>query len=220
MDTYRTEEEQIDAIKKWWSKNGINTVLTIVVVSALVVGWRGWQSRQLDNEAEASALYQNLFEVHQQLEQQANEENAATADHLTTQLKENFESSAYARYAALFKAKRDAEKGEFSDAESELNWALARTEGGVLTPEDLPLRDLLQLRIAKVLLAQKKLDEAEAALAKIASPEFQILAMELEGDISLARGNIEEARESYQQALDSLGASGAAEILRIKIDNL
>ena len=220
MDTYRTEEEQIEAIKTWWKKNGTSTILSIVVVSALVVGWRGWQSRQLENEAAASALYQNLFEIHQKLEQQGDDENRATANHLTEQLKEEHGNSAYARYAAMFKAKRDAEQGEFTVAESELNWALSKTSGGLLSEKDLPLQDLLQLRLAKVLLAQKKLDEAELALSKVSSKEFKVLALELHGDISLANGDVEKARENYQAALDGLGATGAAEILRIKIDNL
>ncbi|MDF1642923.1 MAG: tetratricopeptide repeat protein [Pseudomonadales bacterium] len=220
MDTYRTEEEQVEAIKNWWKSNGVSTITTIAVAIALVVGWRGWQDSQVENAATASSLYQNLFQIQQKLEQQATEEDFATADHLTGQLKSDYESSAYARYAALLKAKRSAEKGDMATAEAELQWALVRTEGGVLTDEDLPLRDLLQLRLAKIYLAQEKFEDAQAALKKVNAKQFKAIGQELEGDIFYAQGELDRARKSYQLAMDNADRIGSTEVLRIKMSNL
>jgi len=224
VDTYRTEEEQVEAIKSWWKTNGTSTVMTVVVAIAIVVGWRGWQDQQVENASIASSLYQNLFVLQQTISQtgngQVSAEDLATANHLTEQLKDEYGSSAYARYAALLKAKRDAEKGDFSAAEAELDWAIEHSESGLLTDEDAPLLDLLQLRLAKVQVAQEKFDEATAILANIVSKQFVALAQELEGDIYFARGELEKARESYQVAMDNEDRPGSTEILRIKMSNL
>jgi len=220
VDTFRTEEEQVEAIKSWWKNNGVSTVTTIAIAIALVVGWRGWQDRQVENAAAASSLYQNVFEVDQKIEQQGSEEDYATANHLTEQLKENHEDSAYARYAVLLKAKRDAEQGDLAAAEAELQWALAHSDGGLLTEQDLPLQDLLQLRLAKVLLAQDKFDEAKIALTVVEAKQFVALAQELEGDILFAQGDKQQAKQQYQKALDNQDRTASTEVLRIKMSNL
>ena len=62
MDMYTTEEQQLDAIRKWWKANG-NSVLTgIVLAISIVLGWQLWkQNKQASGEAGA-ALYTQMIE--------------------------------------------------------------------------------------------------------------------------------------------------------------
>ena len=46
MEDYRTEEEQIEALKRWWSENGKSIVIGIALAGASVFGWRAWQDQQ------------------------------------------------------------------------------------------------------------------------------------------------------------------------------
>ena len=46
METFRTEEEQVEAIKRWWQENGKSTVLGVAIAMAAVFGWRGWNDYQ------------------------------------------------------------------------------------------------------------------------------------------------------------------------------
>jgi len=220
VDTFRTEEEQVEAIKSWWKENGTNTLVTVVVAVAIVIGWRGWQDSQVEGTAAASALYQSLFQVEQQISVEPNDEDQATANHLTEQLKESHENSAYARYAALLKSKRSAESGDLDTAEAELLWALDHTDGTILSDDDLPLRDLLQLRLAKVFMAQEKFDQAQTALNEIVAKQFVAMAQEVEGDILFAQGETAKAKEQYQIAIDNQDRVGSTEVLRIKMSNL
>ena len=83
MTDLRTDEEQAEIIKKWWSENGTSLVSTVAVAIAGVVGWNYWQdSKQATGEA-ASAVYTQLVEL------AAQENSDATADmqRLAEQLK-------------------------------------------------------------------------------------------------------------------------------------
>ena len=43
MADHLTDEEQVEALKKWWRENGKSVVGGVVLGLALVGGWRGWQ---------------------------------------------------------------------------------------------------------------------------------------------------------------------------------
>ncbi len=46
MDVYRTEDQQLDALKGWWKKNGTSIIVAIALGLAIVVGGRTWISQQ------------------------------------------------------------------------------------------------------------------------------------------------------------------------------
>ena len=46
MDVYRTEEEQIEAIKKWWQTNGNNILIGIGLAIAVVFGYQFWKDSE------------------------------------------------------------------------------------------------------------------------------------------------------------------------------
>ena len=44
MAEMRTEEEQIEAIKQWWKKNGSSLLIGVGLALAIVFGWQAWQN--------------------------------------------------------------------------------------------------------------------------------------------------------------------------------
>ena len=52
MSTLETEEQQVEAIKKWWQENGKSLIAGIVIGLGGIVGWQGWQTYQIE-QAEA-----------------------------------------------------------------------------------------------------------------------------------------------------------------------
>ena len=48
MADHLSEEEQIEAFKRWWAENGLQTLLSIVLVVGGYFGWQGWQQHQQD----------------------------------------------------------------------------------------------------------------------------------------------------------------------------
>ncbi len=215
MDTYRTEDEQVEALKKWWRENGRSTILGVVVAVALAGGWRFWQGWQDDQSSAASEIYHSLLEADARAPQQ--DAQRKTAVYLATQLREDFSRSGYAEFAALFLARYAAEDGNWEEAEAQLRWVIEQK------PE-APLLAQARLRLAQVLSGAGRHDEALAQLAKVAQPGYEALAAEARGDILLARGDEAAALQAYTEAQAALSAAaargGGNALLRMKIQQL
>ena len=61
MDVYKTEEEQVEAIKKWWSENGKSIIAGIIIGIAAIFGWRGYENHAAMQAKSASTLYEQLL---------------------------------------------------------------------------------------------------------------------------------------------------------------
>lgn len=214
MDNYRTEEEQVEAIKQWWKKNGTHTLLTVALALAVVFGWQNWQQRQANTAEAASVSYQQLLEVASLLEREPTDGRRATASHLVETLKDEFSRTVYAQYAALLQARLLVENDDLDGAAAQLRWVLdAKPEASI--------RQLARLRLARVQFAQ---GDAKGALAIIDEGDFGRFAgafYELEGDIRLAAGEIEAARGSYQRAQAGSGGELAPNpLVEMKLQSL
>lgn len=207
MDVYQTEEEQIEALKKWWAENGISIVLGIVLGLAGLFAWRAWQSHVISQASAASAVYQKMVT---QMAAAKPDKAQQTASDLTTR----FESTEYAVFSKLIEAKIAVDKGKLDLAADDLRWGLKHNSQASMDRE-------IRLRLARVLIAQNKYDEALDAL-KVKEPgEYLGSYEELRGDIAAKQGRKEEARAAYEQALNAAHASGAdTGILETKLDNL
>jgi len=210
----RTEEEQVDALKRWWQENGKTLLLTLAVALALVFGWRTWQDRQAAEAANASALYQNLVQaVTLALGPEPDAAQVATAEHLALNLKTDYEDSAYASLGALLMARVAVEQAELDQALEELEWVLVRD------PSDA-LRTVATLRKAQVLGEQGQVGTALALLDSLEPGNFEVSYQELKGDLLLKDGKAAEARDAYRLAAQAAETSGVRPLLTMKLENL
>ncbi|MBI2993925.1 MAG: tetratricopeptide repeat protein [Gammaproteobacteria bacterium] len=203
MDVYRTEEEQLEALRGWWKENGQSAVLGVVIGLAAVFGWRAWQSHELNRGEAASALYQELAIAVRNSE-------TDKADKTAADLQRRFSDTPYAIFAALIHARLAVDAGDPGAAAGHLRTALAKNRDPVLKRE-------IRLRLARVLESQDMHDEAFALLDG-APGAYEADYGELRGDIEAARGRIEAARAAYENALKQTRASGSAtDVLEVKL---
>ncbi len=203
METYQTEEEQLEALKKWFRDNGRHVVTGMLVAAVAAFGIYSWQQRQQHRADTASVEYQNLLQAVNIIGANAagantadantRKEQLATARHLADTLKSDFENSTYAQFAALFKAKLAVEDNDLAQAEAELKWVLAHK------PSD-DMRALTQLRLARVLHAKGDDTGALAQLDETAAGSYASAYLQLKGDIAQTRGDLEAARAAYKRA--------------------
>ena len=191
MDTYRTEEEQIDAIKKFIADDGAKVVAAIVVVIASYFGYQFWQKDQQAN-IEIASIYYSELSMAATAEQSVSEENRSRFDSAFIKLLAEFPESIYASYATLHKAKLEVEAGELDKATQSLQWV-------VDTKANDELVALAILRLAKVKAEQGDLDKALALLQTNAGP-FTSAYEESKGDIYIAQNNLSEALIAYKKA--------------------
>ena len=214
MDAYRTEDEQVEALKRWWKENGTSTLLTIVVVVGGYFGWQAWDKNKQQQQAAASAQYQQLLQVTMELEQDANDARYATASHLVDTLKTEYPGSLYAHYAALMQAKLLVDQKDLEAAQAQLRWVLDNKP----EPE---LQYLARLRLARVMFAAGEPEQALAQMSGADYGEFASLYYELRGDIHAGQGDLEAARQDYQSALTSDTANpNAMPLVRMKLESL
>lgn len=206
MEIYNSEQEQVDALKAWWDKNGRITIIAIVVVLLGVLGWKSWMQNKHQRAEAASVQYQQMLDTI--------EANPSQAMELGRAIVGEHPRSSYAVFASLAMARLMVEQKDFDAAAAHLTMAMEQAG------ED-SIKQMARLRLARVLHAQGKSDEALNLLAAEVAPGFRGGYDELRGDILLSQGQSAAAREAYSNALT--GYSDAPEkrsLVQMKLDDL
>jgi predicted negative regulator of RcsB-dependent stress response len=207
VDPYVTEDQQVEALAKWWKENGSSIIVGVVLGLAIVFSVRIWTDWRAGKAEAASAVYQ-------QVQGGLEGGNATAVQEAGMRLMEEYPNSTYAVLGALAQAAVLAEKGDLAGAQGRLEWALNHAT-------DPHLKALAQLRLARLVLdggnPARALELGEAAATAGFGAEYD----NLHGDVLRVQGDREGARSAYQAALDKLPAgSRGAEDLRMKLDGL
>ena len=205
-----TDDEQLVAMKDWWDRNGKPLVTGGLLALVVVFGWQAWQKYQTNQSQGASNLYQALLET---TLRPTGEPDAAKVAELSGKLKNEFGGSAYAQYASLFVAKVAVESGKLDDAAAELKLVMDK-------PADATLGEIARQRLARVLAAQKKVEEALKLLEGDADQAFLASREELKGDLLVQLGRAGEAHAAYEKAKAALSDDAAIGGLQLKLDDL
>ncbi|MBV7479167.1 tetratricopeptide repeat protein [Pseudomonas sp. PDM31] len=205
-----TEDEHLADLKDWWSRNGKPLVTGGLLALVIVFGWQAFHKYQNNQAQGASILYQQLLET--TLTPDGKPDAARVAD-LAGKLNAEFGGSAYAQYGSLFVAKVAVDSGKLDDAASQLK-AIADK------PANPALGEIARQRLAQVLGAQNKADEALKLLEGDADKAFLATREELKGDLLVQLGRTEEANAAYQKAKAALSDEAAVGGLQIKLDDL
>ena len=208
MATYDLEEqEKIDGLKSWWEVYG---TLAIIIVATFVAGisgtqaWKYYQKQQSDQTVE-------LFISLQGIDESGDSEKIRDAARLLT---EGFPDSGYASRAALISARASIDAKDIKNARNQLQWVLVNTE-------EIELKDIARLRLAGLLLDEKKHDEALKLLESKHSEFFDSLYGDLKGDVFANKGSISEARAAYKMAMSKIDKKETRyKIIQMKLDAL
>lgn len=207
MEGYRTDEEQVEAVKEWWQENGKSIVFGVVLGLGGVFGWRAWQNHMITQAEQASNSYDELVST-------LRGPDPAEAREAAQRILERHPKTAYAIFADMILARLEVNAGNLDAAAAHLRAALDSSDDAALDKE-------IRLRLARVLVAQDQPDEALGVIDIAEAGEFSARYDELRGDIELARGKPEAAREAYERALAAARTAGAdTALLEDKLANL
>ena len=207
MEVYETDDERVEAIKKWWKENGMSLVSGLVIGISALAGWNLWTDHKQGISDQASMVYTRMMAS---IAQGKPDQTQTSAGELVT----NFSDSPYAIHAALAMAKVKVEQGEVVAATSQLRWALDHASQAAM-------QHIARLRLTRVLVAQEKHDAAMAELAGIDAGSFKAMYEELRGDILLGQGKNREAHEAFRSALNILEPTSRNRmLLQMKIDSI
>lgn len=181
------EQERLAELKAWWEDNRWFVLGAVVAAVLAFAGYRGyywWNARQAE---EAAALYKPVAEAI------AAKDNKK-ADESAQKVIQEHPGSFYASESALMLAKSAFDAGKLDEARKQLEWVVAN---GVDAH-----RGIARVRLAGVLMEQKKYDDALKVLDGNKDEAFAPLVADMRGDIMLTQHRLDEARANYKLAAE------------------
>ena len=188
METYNPDDE-LQQLREWLRDNGPALLAGLLLGALLVGGWSGWKYYTARQSLLASIEFGHLHEVLQS-------GDAKHAEEVTAKLTTQYSRTPYAALASLELAADQVKRGQFESALKQYQWAAHEAK-------DRKLRHIARLRGARLLWNLGRSEEALAELQAHRQGSFAPLFAELRGDILAARGQPEEARQAYAEALAS-----------------
>ena len=138
------ENDQVEAIKSFFAENGKALAVGVILGIGALVGWRYWNSHQLDTARESSAAYENAVSSLSSGKPEA----LAAAEKFAADSK-----NTYGAFASLELAQVFVDKSDLAQAEKQLQQGLAAAS-------DENLKSVISLRLARVQLQLKQPDVA------------------------------------------------------------
>jgi predicted negative regulator of RcsB-dependent stress response len=207
VEVYLSEEERVEALKKWWKENSASVIGGIALGLAVVYGWKAWEGAQVRKAEEASGLFQQLIKT-------AEDKNSRDpALNLSDKIIHEFQGTAYANFAALYQARLRVESGDLPGARKVLSDLLESTS-------DENEKLLIRLRLARVIQEQGDSAEALKLVENLKADElgsFLALYEELRGDLLLDLKRPADALAAYEK---SRAAEATSPLLELKIRDL
>ncbi|MGO2146642.1 YfgM family protein [Halomonas sp.] len=189
----RSEEEQLDIVKRWWKENGTSLIAGAALAAAGVFGWNAWQNYQQGQSEAASVRYQQLVNV--ATANELDEQQTASARELISELTDDYGKTLYAELALLMDARLAVQQGDIDAAKISLEQVADNSSRRYV-------QSLAWLRLARIEVAN---GNPEAALALLDEPISEALAAQqanVRGDAYAALEQTNQARSAWQNALE------------------
>ena len=206
MDEFLSEKEQIEQIREWWRENGWYLVGGVAIGVLGLLGWNRYNA-YMDTQAEAAAA------IYVELRQAVADDAAGEARSLLDELRQDHASSPYTDQGGLMVAVMRLDSGQVNGAIDDFRFVMDNTS-------DAELSLIARLRLARALVQQGSNVEALATL-EVDSGTFSGRYNEVRGDIHVALGDVESARDAYNAALiTEEGNLVDRNLVQMKLDQL
>ena len=211
MDSYQTEEEQVESIKKWWADNSRSIIFGVALGLIGLFGWQSWQEKTRTSTLEASDVYQQLVQT-----MKASKFDEAIQ--LANEINEKYDDTPYAALAGLHKAKAQVETADRTGAVESL-------EKVAITASNQSIQHIARVRAFKLRIANGDMSGVITDIDSILAEEDGLNPGEfisqydaLKGDAYRLLGDAEKARSAYLTALRT--ATMGRQLIQLKLDNL
>ncbi|WWP00036.1 MAG: tetratricopeptide repeat protein [Candidatus Dasytiphilus stammeri] len=171
-------------------------VLVLILTLSFSGGLLWYKKHQLNDLEQASIIYHKMLK-----------NNPVAAEDFI-----NYHNI-YSTLISLNLAKQSVEKQDFYQAELQLKIGLKNIS-------DVNLQTIVKLRLARIQLQQKKIDEALDILKTIKGITWTDIVAELQGDAWFSKGNFYQAYQSWYNCMAATNSPIMKQIMKLKMNNL
>lgn len=204
---FETEEQQVEALKEWWSENGRAVIVGVVLGAGLIGGWTMWKGSQEKAALAASDTFSESLDIQNQ-----EDTNLDSMNKLAETVSDDQPKSLYASYTRLAAAREAVEAGDLEAAKDHLAWTVDNVK-----QDEVKL--IASVRLARVTAALGDTDAALKLLPDSYADSFAGIIEEARGDVLVAAGDAGAALSAYQKAQES-GSVSNPTALTMKINEL
>ncbi|MGG6099964.1 YfgM family protein [Pantoea allii] len=204
MEVYSNENEQVDALRRFFANNGKALAVGVVIGIAALGGWRYWSSHQQDSAKTVSAEYQKVTSAMQAGKPE-------TLEAVNTFASEN--SNTYGALAALDLAKQYVDSNQLDKAATLL-------QNGLKDTKDANLQAVINLRLARIQLQQNQADAALKTLNGVKGDGWTAIVADIRGEALLSKGDKQGARDAWSKGVESDASPALKQMMQMKMNNL
>jgi predicted negative regulator of RcsB-dependent stress response len=201
MEQYETEEQQVEAIKRFWKENGLSLIIGALLGLGGLLGWRYYNDSQIEAKEQASFAYEKASEELIKGEASFGEAKSFI---------DSYSDTGYAILMALEMTQQAIERKDLVEAVKQLEFV-------VINAKLTAVQSIAQLRLARIQIEQGEFELALASADKISDQAFKGQSQEIKGDVYLAQQLFDKARAAYSAALET---NNRDQVLKMKLDNL
>ncbi|MAZ78240.1 MAG: hypothetical protein CMF39_06135 [Legionellaceae bacterium] len=206
MSIHKDEEQQVEAIKKWWKEYGLTTIAGVVIAILIVLGWQYYQRAEMAKRDHASVAYETFITA----QMSGDTDRAQSAANV---LLSQFKKTSYAQLAEFWLAKMAVEKQQYSLANQHLMEIVQHAK-------EPGWRDIARIRLARINLEQQQSQQALTQLQSVGQ-SYQGLANVVRGDAYTQLKQFAQAKKAYHQALTQLPPDAPINaLIKMKLANL
>ena len=208
MDEFLSEKEQIQYIREWWQENRSYILTALIIVIGGVTGNNAWKSSVIEKQLSASSLYESLAV-------EISENNLEAGEMIADQISEDYSDTVYYEKAKLAMAYFYMSQSRDEDAANSLRSILSKSS-------DSELSLIAEMRLAKIMLYQKKYQEVIDMLKGNIGHAFETKYSELLGDAYFGLEEFDKAEFAYMAALKNTNQAQIvdASLIQMKINDL
>tara|TARA_B100001142_G_scaffold329945_1_gene395248 strand:+ start:1636 stop:2319 length:684 start_codon:yes stop_codon:yes gene_type:complete len=208
VDEFLSEKEQIQYIREWWQENRSYILTVLIIVIGGVTGNNAWKSSVTEKQLSASSLYESLAV-------EVSENNLEAGEMIADQISEDYSDTVYYEKAKLAMAYFYMSQSRDEDAANSLRNILSKSS-------DSELSLIAEMRLAKIMLYQKKYQEVIDMLKGNIGHAFETKYSELLGDAYFGLEEFDKAEFAYMAALKNTNQAQIvdASLIQMKINDL
>lgn len=207
MAEFINDQDRAEAVKNWLNKYAGSVVLGVILGLAVLYGMQYWQGHMQQTRDEASTAYQELLAMPEDKQVEHFQEKAQS-------IISAYPKTPYASLASFILTKSYIESEQYQNAVNQLDWVYQNAK-------DKGLRQIAQIRMARIYLSMKQYDKALAILDKRSDTDFNVMTDEVIGDVYLAQNDMPKAKYYYTKAIkDNPDSAILQPLLTVKLHSL